>query len=73
MLHDRRVPNTRGNIDHLVIAATGVWIVDAKKWEGRVERRWGGRPSQRLLFVNGRNRTAAIEKLGWQIQAVARH
>ena len=70
VLHDRRVPNTRGNIDHVVIASNGVWIVDAKNWEGRVERRWGGPPSKRLLYVNGRNRTDAVDKLGWQIQAV---
>ena len=70
VLHDRKVPNTRGNIDHVVIAASGVWIVDAKKWEGRVEHRWGGRPAQRLLYVNGRSRMDAIDNLGWQIQAV---
>jgi hypothetical protein len=70
VLHDRRVPNTRGNIDHLVVAASGVWIVDAKNWEGRVERRWVGRPAQRVLYVNGHNRMKAVENLGWQIEAV---
>jgi hypothetical protein len=69
VLHDRRVPITRGNIDHLVVAASGVWIVEAKNWEGRVERRRGVHLSQRL-YVDGHNRTDAVDNLGWQIQAV---
>jgi hypothetical protein len=30
LLHDRKVPRTRGNIDHIAIAASGVWVIDAK-------------------------------------------
>ena len=30
VLHDRRVPATRGNIDHIVIGPAGVFVVDAK-------------------------------------------
>jgi hypothetical protein len=30
VLHDRAVPGSRANIDHLVIASTGVWVVDTK-------------------------------------------
>jgi Nuclease-related domain len=30
-LHDRRVPHTRGNIDHIVVAPSGVYVVDAKR------------------------------------------
>jgi hypothetical protein len=39
LLHDRKVPGTRGNIDHLAIAPSGVWIIDAKKYQGKVEQR----------------------------------
>jgi hypothetical protein len=39
LLHDRRVPGTRGNIDHLVIAGSGVWVVDAKNYSGLVQLR----------------------------------
>ena len=70
VLHDRQVPNTRGNIDHVVIAASGVWIIDARNWEGRVQRRWVGRRAGRVLFVDGHNRMDAVDKLAWQIQAV---
>ena len=36
VLHDRRVPGTRGNIDHIVVAPAGVFVVDAKRYEGRI-------------------------------------
>ena len=39
LLHDRRVPGTRGNIDHLVVAGSGVWVVDAKNYSGLVQLR----------------------------------
>lgn len=46
LLHDRRVPSTQGNIDHVAIAASGVWIIDAKNYRGVIQRRdvggWGG-------------------------------
>ena len=38
-LHDRLIPGTRGNIDHIFVAATGVWVIDAKAYNGKVERR----------------------------------
>lgn len=33
VLHDRRVPGTSGNIDHVVVAPAGVFVVDAKRYE----------------------------------------
>jgi hypothetical protein len=43
-LHDRVIAGTRGtNIDHLFIAPTGVWVVDAKAYAGKVEKRDAGR------------------------------
>ena len=51
VLHDRRVSGTRGNIDHVVVAPAGVFVVDAKRYEGRIEIRnpgWLLRPDERL-------------------------
>ena len=48
VLHDRRLGHGRANIDHLVIVPSGVWVVDAKRYRGRL-RRWDGRGS---LFVD---------------------
>lgn len=72
LLHDRRVPGTRGNIDHIAIALSGVWVIDSKKYQGKVERRDVGgwfRTDERL-YVGGRDRTKAVEGLGWQRAAV---
>jgi hypothetical protein len=40
VLHDRSVPGSRANIDHLVIGPSGVWVVDTKTTRARVTARW---------------------------------
>ena len=72
LLHDRKVPRTRGNIDHLAIAASGVWVIDAKHFKGLVERRdkGGWFKTDYRLYVGGRDRTRVVEGLGWQVSAV---
>ena len=32
LLHDRRIPGSRANIDHIAVTASGVYVVDAKKY-----------------------------------------
>ena len=72
LLHDRKVPRTRGNIDHLAIAASGVWIIDAKKYKGKVEKRdvGGFFKTDIRLYVGGRDRTKTVAGLQWQLDAV---
>jgi hypothetical protein len=72
VLHDRKVPGTRGNIDHLVIAPAGVWVVDAENYNGRVEQRdvGGWLTTDKQLYVNGRNQTKLITGMTWQVEAV---
>jgi hypothetical protein len=41
--HDRRIPGSAANVDHLVIGPSGVWVVDSKLWRGRVKVLGGGR------------------------------
>ena len=56
VLHDRSVPGTRANIDHLVVVRSGVWVIDAKHYRGRIERRRAGVLALRSgLFVAGRD------------------
>jgi hypothetical protein len=38
-LHDRLIPGTRRNIDHIFVAPSGVWVVDAKSYKGKVVKR----------------------------------
>jgi len=72
LLHRCRAPNTRGDIDHVIVASSGVWIVDAKSYWGVVERRDVGnwRTVDHRLYVNGRDQTELVENLTWQTAAV---
>ena len=65
-------PGTRANIDHLVVAATGIWIVDAKSYRGKVEQRDVGGlfRSDKRLFVSGRDRSTLASGLFKQTFAV---
>ena len=72
LLHDRRVPKTRGNIDHLAVSSNGVWVIDAKNYGGLIQRRdvGGWLKVEHRLFVGGRDRTKIIDALSWQLDAV---
>jgi hypothetical protein len=72
LLHDLRMPRGRGNIDHIVVAASGVWVIDTKCWGGRVERRdvGGMFKTEIRLRVAGRDRTNVVEGARRQAAAV---
>lgn len=72
VLHDRKVPGTRGNIDHLVVAPTGVWLIDAKNYTGKVEVRdvGGWFKTDLRLYVANRDKSNLVEAMGWQVDAV---
>lgn len=73
VLHDRKVPGTRANIDHVVIASSGIHVIDAKRYTGRVEIRNSGgffRRGPDLLYVGGRNQTRLVEKMAGQVDVV---
>jgi hypothetical protein len=74
VLHDRRIRGTRANIDHIVIGATGIWVVDAKRYVGkrpslRVE---GGiiRPRVEYLRIGGRDGTKLVQGVQSQVERV---
>ena len=69
VLHDRRIPGRRTNIDHLAVAPSGVFVIDAKRYKGKIEVRnpFFGDPS---LFIAGRNKTKLVEGLARQRDAV---
>jgi hypothetical protein len=69
ILNDRRMPGGRGNIDHLAIAATGVFVIDAKNIKGkvRVTRSLFGAAK---LEIAGRDRTKLVDGLDRQVSAV---
>lgn len=73
VLHDRRLPGRRANIDHVVVTPSGVWVVDAKFYSGRPARRTrGGLFSGRrdVLTVAGRDRSKLVEGMRRQVAVV---
>lgn len=74
MLHDRRVSGTRGNIDHIVVAPAGIFVVDAKRFQGTIRIRdvggWFRR--QERLYVGRRDCSHLAENMAWQVDAVQR-
>lgn len=61
VLHDRRVPRSTANIDHLAVTPAGVFVIDTKRYRGRprlVVRGGLLRPRVELLEVGGRDRTS---------------
>ena len=74
LLHDRRIPGTRANIDHLAVGPAGVYVIDAKRYRDAVVeiRRTGGLlgPRTERLMVAGRDRTKLVQGLAPQVAAV---
>lgn len=72
VLHDRRIPGSRANIDHIAVTSAGVFVIDAKNYDGVVEKRNVGgwfRPDERL-FVNSRDRTKTVDGVHEQMSTV---
>jgi hypothetical protein len=69
VLHDRRMPGSRANVDHLAVAPSGVYVIDAKRYKGKIEVR---RPlfGQEKLIIRGRDQTKLAEGLERQETAV---
>jgi hypothetical protein len=74
VLHDRRVPGSRANIDHIVVGPTGVYVVDAKKYTGEITTRDKGGllKSDLRLYVGTRDQTKLVEAMLWQVDVVRR-
>ena len=73
VLHDRRIPTSRANIDHLAIAPTGVFVIDAKKYQGRPHLRVEGgllRPRVDKLMVGKRDRSSLVDGVLKQVHVV---
>jgi hypothetical protein len=71
VLHDRRIPPTKANIDHIVVCPSGVFVIDAKKYQGqrpslRIEVGWI-RARTETLMVGSRNRTNLVDGVHKQV------
>jgi hypothetical protein len=70
VLHDRRIRGSRANIDHIAIAASGVWVIDTKRYKGKlhVAKPLFGTPTLRIA---GRDKSKLVEDLAKQVELVA--
>jgi hypothetical protein len=65
VLDDRRVPGAKAVLNHILVAPSGVWIVEGKEYDGRVERRDVGgwfRVDERL-YVADKDRSHLVDGL----------
>lgn len=73
VLHDRRIPGTKANIDHVAITAGGVWVIDAKRYKGRPELKVEGgllRPRVEKVLVGRRDCTKLVDGVLTQVDLV---
>jgi hypothetical protein len=73
VLHDRRIPGTKANIDHIAITQAGIWVIDAKRYKGRPALMIEGgitRPRVEKLVVGRRDCTKLVEGVLKQVGLV---
>jgi hypothetical protein len=70
VLHDRRIPGSRANIDHLAFAPTGVYVIDTKRYHGRITVQ-ASRFGEVKLRIAGRDRTRLILGMHRQLAVVS--
>jgi hypothetical protein len=73
VLHDRRIPGSRANIDHIAVAPSGVYVIDAKKYAGRRRLKIAGgflRARTERLLVGTRDCTKVVDGVLKQVAVV---
>lgn len=73
VLHDRRIPGTKANIDHIAITPAGIWVIDAKRYKGRPELKIEGgilRPRVEKVMVGRRDSTRLVDGVLKQVDLV---
>jgi hypothetical protein len=73
LLHDRRIPPGHANIDHIAISPAGIFVIDAKRYQGRPHLRIEGgflRPRTETLFVGRRDCTKLVAGVVKQVDRV---
>lgn len=72
-LHDRRIPGSKANIDHIAVGPSGIFVIDSKVVSGKISTRATGPIFNRgpvKLFVGGRDKTHDIEVMARQVLVV---
>ncbi|RDI73171.1 Nuclease-related domain-containing protein [Gaiella occulta] len=72
VLHDRRIPKSKANIDHIAVCRNGIYAIDAKNYEGKVQRidKGGWFSTDERLYVGRRDCTKLVGGMGKQTEAI---
>jgi hypothetical protein len=73
VLHDRRIPGSRANVDHIAITRDGgVWAIDAKNYTGKVQRidKGGWFSTDERLYVGRRDCSKLVAGMAKQVEAI---
>lgn len=73
VLHDRRIPGSRANIDHLAVTPSGIYVIDAKRYKGRPRLKVEGgllRARTEKLIVGTRDCTKTVDGVLKQMAVV---
>lgn len=70
-LHDRAVPGSPANIDHIAVAPSGVYVIDAKHYMGAPQLQRLGDGSILRLRVGGTDRSGLVAGVRAQLGVVA--
>lgn len=69
VVHDRRIPGSSTNIDHIAVAPSGVYVIDTKRYQNKlVEDRMRRGPAS--LHVGGSAKPEMVEQMQRQIDVV---
>lgn len=74
VMHDRRIPRSKANLDHIAVCPSGVFVIDAKRYRGRPTLRVEGgilRPRVAKLMVGRRDCTKLVDGVLKQVALVA--
>jgi hypothetical protein len=72
-LHDRRIPGSRANIDHIAVTRSGaIWAIDAKNYGGKVQKvdKGGWFSTDLRLYVGRRDCTKLVHGMAKQVDAI---
>lgn len=71
-VHDRRVPGSDANIDHIAVAPSGVYVIDAKNYSDRprVDTFGGADSTPRRLFIGREDHTHLVHAVRRQVRVV---
>jgi hypothetical protein len=75
MLHDRLIPRSRANIDHIAVTSNGVFVFDAKHYQGLIKVKYrGGLFTKKTseLWIGNRNQSKLVTGMKNQVNIIQR-